>query len=98
MQALMALAPGQAPATDGGTQAEAVLADALSDFAGAKLVDTIVDHFTGGDVPAIALVANDTASALLVQLGDGAGMSAPFHDVMTALADADATALAAAQT
>ena len=58
----------------------------------------IVDHFTGGDAPAIALVANDTASALLVQLGDGAGMSAPFHDVMTALADADASALAAAQT
>ena len=68
----------------------------MSDFAGANLVDTIVDHFTGGNTPAIAMVANDHVSQVLSQAVDG-GISGAFHDPMIAMAEADAHALAAAQ-
>jgi len=95
MHALMAMAPAESPAAKiGGDPAS--LQHAMSDFAGAKLIDTIVDHFTDGSGPAIALAANDAASQILVQLVDG-GIQGAFHDQMIAMADADAHALAAAQ-
>ena len=95
MQALMAVTQENAsPANDGTGTAQSAIGAALADFTGANLIDTIVDHFTAGDTPAIALAANDMGSALLAQSLGGDAAMAVFHDAMSATPDADALALA----
>ena len=95
MQAILAVAATpQAPANDGTEIAQAAIGEALGDYEGARLVDTIVDHFTSGDAPAIALAANDAGSGMLVQALGGNMAFAVFHDAMSAMPDADALAMA----
>lgn len=95
MQALLAMASAEPPAAKIAVDPAAVQ-NAMSDFVGANMVDTIVDHFAGASAPAIAMNAIDHVSQVLAQPVD-AGFSSVFQPAMTAMADADAHALAVAQ-
>ncbi|WP_349236032.1 VCBS domain-containing protein [Altererythrobacter sp. TH136] len=94
MEALLAIAPVADVTNQQGPSGG--IGAALSDVAASRLIDSIVDHFAEAAAPALPMAANDHASHVLAQVIDGGTMTV-FHDSMTAMLDADAQALTAAQ-
>lgn len=101
MDAILAMQGAQADnaAARGGANA-AVLEGALSDFAGEAVVDTIVDHFTGGGPSAMSFAGEHTGPELLMEALDshvfsglaqfGAGVPDHVEDAAAAAAAAHA--------